>query len=307
MAVAVGLAGYGAVAEVHARRLRRDPSARLVSVFGPNLKKAEAFARRMEIPRATDRFEDLIEASEAVIVASPTACHFDQARAALGRGRAVLVELPPCTSAAEAESLGEEATRCGVVLQCAHTSRYLAPYERVREEIASGRLGAILAVDYTRCLKPRERSWQDDALLHHTAHAVDLFLDWFGECEPIAALTHPQEPPRRQVAFLARGGPSGAVALAAFLSYSSCWPRAETVIDGELAALGTDGFSYLRRNGVETLLELDPEETYESAIERQDRAFVAACRGEPAGIGWPETVRLMRRLDRLAELAHQRR
>jgi len=306
MAVEVGLAGYGAVAEVHARRLRRDSSARMAAVFGPDLKKAEAFARRMEIPRATDRFEELIEVSEAVIVASPTACHFEQVRVALGRGRAVLVELPPCTSAAEAERLAEEAARSGAVLQCAHTSRYLAPYERVREEIASGRLGAILAVDYTRCLKPRERSWQDDALLHHTAHAVDLFLDWFGECVPLAALTCPTEPPRRLVALLARGGAAGEIALSAYLSYSSPWPRAETVIDGESGALVTDGFRYLRRNGVETLLELDPEETYESAIERQDRAFVAACRGEPAGIGWPETVRLMRRLDRLAELAHQR-
>jgi len=304
MALAVGLAGYGAVAEVHARRLKRDPSARLVSVFGPNLTKAEAFARRMEIPRATDRLEEFVEACEAVIVASPTACHFEQARAALQAGRAVLVELPPCTLAAEAERLAEEAARSGVVLQCAHTSRYLAPYQNVRRQIASGCLGAILAVNYIRCLKPRERSWQDDALLHHTAHAVDLFLDWFGDCEPLAALTHPKEPPRRQVALLARGGAAGEIALSAFLSYSSPWPRAETVIDGEAAALVTDGFSYLRRNGVETLLELDAEETYESAIEQQDRAFVAACRGEAAGIGWQETVRLMRRLDRLAEPAH---
>jgi hypothetical protein len=106
---------------------------------------------------------------------------------------------------------------------------------------------------------------------------------------------------------LARGGVAGEIALSAFLSYSSPWPRAETVIDGEAATLATDGFSYLRRNGVETLLELNAEETYESAIEQQDRAFVAACRGEATGIGWQETVRLMRRPARRAEPAHQRR
>lgn len=305
MAVEIGLAGYGAVAEVHARRLAGNTSGRPVAVYGPNRAKAEAFAARMGIPRATDCFEELLEASRAVIVASPTASHFEQARAALGRGRAVLVELPPCLSAAEAERLGEEAARRGLVLQCAHTSRYLAPYRRVREEITSGRLGRIYAVLYTRCLKLRERSWQDDALLHHTAHPADLFLEWFGEFEPLAALTRPEQPPRQEVLFLARGGGSGQVALSVFVTYSSRRPRSQMVIEGEAATLETDGFSYLRRNEAEILLELDANETYEAAIERQDEAFVAACEGKPAGVSWEETVRLMRRLDRLAELAHR--
>ncbi len=306
MPIEIGLAGYGAVAEVHARRLRRNSAARLAAVYGPNREKAEDFARRLEIPRATDGLEELLEVSEAVIIASPTACHFEQAHAALARGRAVLVELPPCLSAAEAERLAEEAARRGSVLQCAHTSRYLAPYRRVREEIASGRLGTIFALQYTRCLRLRARSWQDDALLHHTAHPADLFLDWFGEFEPVAALTRPEEPPRQEVLFLARGGGSGQVALSVFVSYSSRRPRSQVFIEGEAATLETDGFSYLRRNEAEILLELDAKETYEAAIERQDEAFLAACEGKPAGVSWEETVRLMRRLDRLAELAHQR-
>lgn len=306
MALGIGLAGYGAVAEVHARRLGGNSSACLTVVYGPNRAKAEAFAARMGIPRATDRFEELLEASRAVIVASPTPSHFEQARAALERGRAVLVELPPCLSAAEAERLGEEAARRGSVLRCAHTSRYLEPYRRVREEIASGRLGTIFALQYTRCLRLRERSWQDDALLHHTAHPADLFLDWFGEFEPVAALTRPEQPPRQEVLFLARGGGSGQVALSVFVSYASRRPRAQMFIEAEAATLETDGFSYLRRNEAEILLELDANETYEAAIEQQDRAFIAACEGEPAGVAWEETVRLMRRLDRLAELAHQR-
>jgi predicted dehydrogenase len=307
MGVEIGLAGYGAVAEVHARRLGGNRSARLAAVYGPNRAKAQAFAHRMGIPQATDRFEELLEASQAVIVASPTASHFEQARAALERGRAVLVELPPCLTAAEAQKLGEEAARRGLVLHCAHTSRYLEPYRRVREEIASGRLGRLFAVHYTRCLKVRERSWQDDALLHHTAHAADLFLDWFGEFEPVGALARPENPPRQEVIFLARGGASGEVALSSYVSYSSRWPRAQVFIEGEAATLETDGFSHLRRNEAETLLELDAQEVYESAIERQDRAFLAACQGEATGIAWEQTVRLMRRLERLAELAHQRR
>lgn len=300
MALRIGLAGYGAVAAVHARRLAGG-EAQLSCVFGPNLGKAQEFARRHGIASATDRFEDLLARAGAVIIASPTGCHFAQALEALASGRHVLVELPPCAGEDEARRLGEAASRRGVTLACAHTSRYLEAYRLVGEQIREGRLGAVVAVQYTRCLVPRPRSWQDDALLHHAAHPVDLFLDWFPGFEPVAAIARPPAAPRRDVSFLARTA-SGAP-IAAWVSYSSRELKAELLVAGQEHTLATDGFSYVRRDGAELLWASEAQAAYQAAIGLQDADFVRACLGSPLAVPWAETIRLMRTLDRLALLA----
>lgn len=301
MALRIGLAGYGAVAQVHARRLARLDQAELACVFGPSLEKAREFARRHEFAGATDRFEDLVAGCDAVIVASPSACHFEQALEALESGRHVLVELPPCASEAEARRLGQAAARKGVTLGCAHTSRYLEAYRLVGELIRSGRLGQIAAVQYTRCLALRPRSWQDDALLHHAAHPVDLFLHWFAEFEPLAAIARPEAGPRRDVSFLARA--AGGLLISAWVSYSSRELKAELVVAGERHTLATDGFAWVRRDGAELLFDSDAAAAYEEAIGRQDADFLRACLGSPPAVPWTETVRLMAALDRLGALA----
>lgn len=301
MVLRIGLAGYGAVAAVHARRLALLEEGQLTCVFGPSLEKARAFARSYGVACPTDRLEDLLARSDAVIVASPSAYHFEQALAAIESGRPVLVELPPCATEAEARHLGETACRRGLFLACAHTSRRLEAYRLVGEQIRSGQLGEIAAVQYTRCLALRPRNWQDNALLHHAAHPVDLFLDWFAGFEPVAAIARPERAPRRDLSFLARA--AGGVPISAWVSYSSRERKAELVVAGERHTLATDGFIYVRRDGAELLFESDGTAAYEEAIGRQDAEFIRACLGGPPVVPWSETVRLMGTLDRLAKLA----
>ena len=43
--------------------------------------------------------------------------------------------------------------------------------------------------------------------------------------------------------------------------------------------------------------ERSRQECYERAIQVQDRAFIEACSGGPAGVPWQETVRLAECLD----------
>jgi 2-hydroxy-4-carboxymuconate semialdehyde hemiacetal dehydrogenase len=304
LALRLGLAGYGAVASVHARRLAGG-QAQLSCVFGPNLDKAQQFARRHGIASATDRFEELLTCCDAVIIASPTGCHFAQALEALDSGRHVLVELPPCAGEAEARRLGEAAARRGVTLGCAHTSRYLQAYRLVGDQIREGRLGIVAAVQYTRCLALRPRSWRDDALLHHAAHPLDLFLNWFPGFELVAAIARPPSGPRCDVSFLGRT--AAGAPITAWVSYSSRDPKAELLVAGQEHTLATDGFSFVRRDGAELLWASEAEAAYEDAIGLQDTDFVRACQGSPLATPWAETVRLMRALDRLALLAGEDR
>src|SRR4029453_8831519 len=72
------------------------------------------------------------------------------------------------------------------------TSHYLAPYERISESLEQARLGSIRHVSYTLLHILRERSWIDDALLHHAAHPLGLFANWFGDLKPLACVTLPE-------------------------------------------------------------------------------------------------------------------
>jgi predicted dehydrogenase len=239
----IAIVGCGAVAAIHARRLR-DAGVRLACVCGSSMEQAEAFAAAYGIDCAAPDLDSALTHADAVIVASPSEMHYEQAMSALESNAHVLVELPPCASLAQAETLGRLAAKMNRVLQCAHTSRYLEPYQRLRKWIKEDRLGRIRHVHYLRGLVPSRRSWTDHALRHHAAHPIDLLLDWFGGFEPIGGVALPVSDPVRDVSLLARL-PNGAPAAIA-ISYSTKVPHAQLTLIGDAHTITTDGFSEMQ-------------------------------------------------------------
>lgn len=289
MTIRVAIIGYGAVAAIHARQLARQPEVALAVVSGPDREKAAVFAAAHNVAHHTDDLNEAMEQADAAIIASPSPLHFEQARLSLQAGAHTLVELPPCETLAEAEALAELANTRGSLLRCAHTSRYLAPYLRIKQLIQSGALGQIEQINYLRHLAPRERSWTDDALLHHSAHPLDLLLDWFGATEAIGCVATSQS---QNVSLLARLPTGAPVSIS--VSYASRLPQSRMLIVGSQHTIETDGFSFLRSDLSEASQQWDAQATYEQAIGAQDTDFIAACRAQSIGIEWAETIRLMR-------------
>jgi predicted dehydrogenase len=290
----LGISGYGAVAAVHAKGLRRWGAAPVV-VCGPNMEKARTFAQQHEIPHAVTGLDSTFETCDAVIVASPSECHFAQGLAALRARRHCLLELPACSSAAEARELWRAATEAGVMVQCAHTSRYLPAMIRLEAGVRAGALGDIRHVVSLRAIPPRTRSWVDDAVLHHAAHHVDLLQHWFGSVRPLACATHPS-PQRSQDAALLGSLPNGAPVNVS-VSYTSRLRETRLTMSGSVHTVSTDGFSFVESDSAAFAWRGDEQESYEAAVEFQDRSFVDACRGEAGGIPWQETIRLAECLD----------
>lgn len=276
----VAILGYGAVASIHARRLRRSGAADLVAVFGPREDKARRFADAHGIPNAATTLEQAFAAADAAIICSPSPRHYEQAHAALEAGLRVLVELPPCETLAEAESL-----RSLGGVACAHTSRYLEPFVRIGAWIREGTLGRIEQIHYLRSIPPRQRSWQDDALLHHAEHPLDLLLHWFGSVRPLGCAALPERRGAQNLAVLAALENGAPVSMA--ISYTARIPEARLTIAGSSHTVITDGFSYIRSDCADLEWKGNGEETYERAIEEQDGAFL---RG--SGVQWEETVRV---------------
>ena len=292
----IALLGYGTIASIHARQLVHS-GVTVEVVFGPRAEKAEAFAFKHGIKKSTADLQEALSMVDAVVVCSPSRVHYGQARLCVESGKHTLVELPACENLAEAEDLADRALESGVVLRCAHTSRYLIPYRRIRESIFAGILGSMRQLTYVRHHVPIRRSWKDDALLHHAAHPMDLLMEWFGAPEPVACLALPKLGEVESVSILA-SLPGGAPA-AISICYVSCLPRIQMTLVGDLHSLETDGFSYVHSDLEQLEFRGEEREIYVRAIRDQDADFVTSCRGEQKGVTWRETLKLMKAMDKL--------
>jgi len=295
MGMRVTIIGYGAVGSIHAAKLLREPGIELVSVYGPHREKASSFAAAHGIPRACGSIAEAVSGADAAIICSPSAAHFAQARECLELGVHTLVEMPPCENAAEAGDLARLAQKSGVKLGCAHTSRFVAPFQQVRQSIASGLLGEIQAINYVRYHRLRERSWKDDALLHHSAHPIDLAHFWCGGLEPKGCVALPDIRRPQTVSVLGRLPTGGAASIT--VTYAARIYHMQVMIVGEAHTIETDGFSYLKSDLPEPAFTGNEQETYEEAIHRQDADFLRACQGQGIYVSWGETTKVLQTID----------
>ncbi len=304
MKIRAAMIGCGAVGSIHAAYLASQPDVELTAVYSPEPESAASFAGRYGACRIAASVEEAIAAADAAIVCSPSTAHFEQARACLHAGRHTLIELPPCAEPREAEELGAIAQQQGVLVGCAHTSRYLAPYALVQTAIRSGLLGEIQEISYVRYPQLRSRAWSDNALVHHAAHGVDLVMQWCGELEPLACAAFPDASSAQSVSMLARL--PGGKPLTATISYGAKLSISQMVIVGAQHTVETDGFTYLRSD-LEGLRFAGEERTvYEQAIAAQDMEFFGACRGNNTYIPWAETENLMQLIHRFQTLSGDR-
>lgn len=89
-------------------------------------------------------------AVDAVVVATPTVTHYEVVKAALEKGKHVLVEKPITTRTAEGEELCELAAKQGRVLMVGHVFVYNTAVQRVKQYIADGHLGRTYYISMVR-------------------------------------------------------------------------------------------------------------------------------------------------------------
>jgi 2-hydroxy-4-carboxymuconate semialdehyde hemiacetal dehydrogenase len=289
--VKVAMIGHGYVGSVHASQLVSEKWIELVAVFGVERDKTLEFASAYGIKHVSYSLKEAVSLAEAAIVCSPSPVHYQQARECLELGVHALVEMPPCETMQEAEALGELATKRSLAVQCAHTVRYLVPHIRIAESIRSGELGAVQGVNFVRHHKLKDRAWTDDALIHHSAHPIDLIINWFGGITPVGCVALPQARGAQTVSLLGRL-PNGAPATIS-VTYASRLPHIRMLIVGDRHTVETDGFSYVHSDLDRLRLSIPENQSYEKAIHDQDVAFLRSCQGEKTGVNWQEAVTLL--------------
>ncbi len=122
-AVRIGVAGVGHLGTIHLRNLLKLDGVDVTGVFDTD----PAHARRARTAfgvQVFDTFDELVAASEAVDIVTPTVSHFELARRAVEAGRHVFIEKPVTETPDEARRLIDLQARYGVVVQVGHVERF---------------------------------------------------------------------------------------------------------------------------------------------------------------------------------------
>ncbi|MDE0656773.1 MAG: Gfo/Idh/MocA family oxidoreductase [Acidimicrobiaceae bacterium] len=182
--VNVAMVGVGFFGNKHLDGLASIPDADVVAVVDP----VEAAARTAADAHGIQRVETSLDAVladdgvDAVILATPTPVHAEQAIACLEAGKHVEVEIPLCDRLEDGRAVVEAQRRSGKVAACGHTRRFNPSHQWVRNRIQAGEF-TIQHMDVQTLFFRRTntnalgepRSWTDHLLWHHAAHTVDLF------------------------------------------------------------------------------------------------------------------------------------
>ena len=127
---------------------RRAARCEVVAIASREGGRAQAVAAELGIPTAHDSYEALLADPDvdAVYIPLPNHLHAEWTIAAARAGKHVLCEKPLAMTSGDAERMAAAADEAGVVLMEAFMYRHHPSWVAVRELVAEGRIGRLVAV-----------------------------------------------------------------------------------------------------------------------------------------------------------------
>lgn len=305
------VAGEGAIGRRHLDGLARIDGIEVVCLAGGIAEDTEALASERGIAHWSVDLDECIDQPgvEAVILATPTHLHADQAQRVLRAGKHVLLEIPMADSLADAEGLVRTQQHTGLTAMVCHTRRFNPSHQWMRQRIVAGELTLQHLVVETFFFRRsninalgKPRTWTDHLLWHHACHTVDLFQYQVGEAP--SRVWAQQGPPHSELGIamdmtIGLKVPSGALCTLA-LSFNNDGPF------GTFFRYICDNGTYVARyddlvDGNEEPIDVSKVDVAMDGIELQDREFFSAiAQGREPNASFAQCLPAMQTLDRLA-------
>ncbi len=149
--VCFGIIGRGAVVERFIAGAQKTGKIRIKALYSRSMEKGREFAQKHDIPQVYDDIYMLAEDEEieAVYIASPTACHANQAIIMMRNKKHVLCEKPIASNSHELERMLYIAEENKVVLLEAIRLVFTPGYEIIKKRLPE--LGVIRRVNLNYC------------------------------------------------------------------------------------------------------------------------------------------------------------
>lgn len=301
---------YGAFGIKHLDALAAIEEVTVTSVMGPSADKIEALAKERGIAHWAATLDECLARKDvdAVILATPTQMHAEQAVACMRAGKPVLVEIPMADSLADSLEICRVQEETGVLAMAGQVRRFNPSHQWIHNRIVAGEI-KIQQMDVQTYFfrrsnmnaKGEPRSWTDHLLWHHACHTVDLFQYQTGEtvseCFGVQGPAHPELGIAMDMS-IGMKTPSGAICTLS-LSFNNDGPF------GTYFRYICDNGTYLARyddlyDGRDNQIDLTGVAVSSNGIELIDREFVSAVReGRTPNASVGDVLNAMRTLDRI--------
>ena len=204
--VRIAVVGLGAMGANHVRVIQAHPSAVLSGVCDTDPERAAAIGESLGIPSCSS-IDDL-QPSDAVVLATPTAFHAEDALSLLATGIPLFVEKPLADDLVLVQALIDTATAGGVPLMCGFVERFNPAVACARELIDEPPIH-VLAVRHSPHNPRATASVVYDLLIHD----IDLVLNLLDqEVASVVSQKWTSDNGLAEVADCSLGFASGAVA-----------------------------------------------------------------------------------------------
>ena len=301
---------YGAFGTKHLEALDAIDDVSVTAVMGPTQSKIDAVAKDRGIGFASTSLDACIARDDvdAIILATPTQMHADQAIACMKAGKPVLIEIPMADSLEDSQRICDVQKETGVLAMAGQVRRFNPSHQWIRNKIDAGELKVqqmdVQTYFFRRTnmnAKGEARSWTDHLLWHHACHTVDLFQYQTGEVPTqVYGLEGPHHPDLGIAMDMSIGMKTASGAICTLsLSFNNDGPL------GTFFRYICDNGTYLARyddlyDGRENQIDLSDVAVSNNGIELIDREFVAAIKEgrEPNG-SVHDTLDAMRTLDQI--------
>jgi predicted dehydrogenase len=145
----LGFLGTGWIGRKRLESVASAACAEITAVADPIAENRAAVSAAVPQARLCETLEDLLSQElDAIVIATPSALHAEQAIAALERGLAVFCQKPLGRTAAEVESIISAARKADRLLGIDLSYRHCRGLQVIRDLIRQGELGRIFAANF---------------------------------------------------------------------------------------------------------------------------------------------------------------
>lgn len=147
LVVKVGVSGCGRIASRFIPETSKVDAVKVEALYDVSADAASSLAGKYGVGKVCGSYQELVEAVDAVYVATPHLSHYGQVKYALEHGRHVLCETPLVLDGAQARELYALAREKGLVLLEANKTAYSPAFNHIVTLVKSGLVGDVVGID----------------------------------------------------------------------------------------------------------------------------------------------------------------
>jgi predicted dehydrogenase len=166
----ISLIGLGYIGKIHLRLLKENPNWNLTGVYDIDQTLTKNLAAHYGI-RAFESFEEALEHSEVLDIATPSNTHFEIAKQAVIAGKHVFIEKPVTSYLKEAKQLQNLINEAGVIFQVGHVERFNPAFIAAQPYISNP-----VFIEVHRLAQYNPRGTDVSVVLDLMMHDLDLIL-----------------------------------------------------------------------------------------------------------------------------------